>query len=158
SGTGLTANTTTGTLVEGFTSGTVRRFHIDNAGNFYGKTFNPGGADYAELLAGDAGLEPGDVLLVGEDGRLVRSSQPAQAAVVGVVSTESGILGGMGEDGDATGKVPVALVGIVPTKVSAENGPIRPGDLLTTSGTPGHAMKATPVVVQGIALYPPGTL
>jgi hypothetical protein len=29
-------------------------------------------------------------------------------------------------------------------KVSAENGPIHPGDLLVSSSTPGHAMKAGP--------------
>jgi hypothetical protein len=38
---------------------------------------------------------------------------------------------------------PVALTGQVPCKVSLENGPIEPGDLLTTSSTPGYAMKAT---------------
>jgi hypothetical protein len=37
----------------------------------------------------------------------------------------------------------LALVGRVRVKVSAENGPITVGDLLTTSSTPGHAMKAT---------------
>jgi hypothetical protein len=31
---------------------------------------------------------------------------------------------------------------MVPVKVSAENGPIQPGDLLTSSVTPGHAMRA----------------
>ncbi len=40
--------------------------------------------------------------------------------------------------------MPLAVVGIVPVKVSAENGPIRPGDLLVASSTPGHAMKAGP--------------
>ncbi len=38
-------------------------------------------------------------------------------------------------------EVPLAIVGIVPCKVSAENGPIRIGDLLVTSDTPGHAMR-----------------
>lgn len=33
--------------------------------------------------------------------------------------------------------------GIVPCKVSAENGAIQIGDLLVTSSTPGHAMKGT---------------
>jgi hypothetical protein len=37
--------------------------------------------------------------------------------------------------------VPVAIVGIVPAKVSAENGPVGVGDLLTTSRTAGHAMR-----------------
>ena len=37
----------------------------------------------------------------------------------------------------------MAVVGIVPCKVSAENGPIQRGDLLVTSSTEGHAMKGT---------------
>jgi len=56
------------------------------------------------------------------------------------------------------GKVPVAVVGVVPVKASTENGPIQPGDLLTTSATPGHAMKATLVDVGGISIYRPGTI
>jgi hypothetical protein len=35
------------------------------------------------------------------------------------------------------------MIGIVPCKVSDENGAIQRGDLLVTSGTPGHAMKGT---------------
>jgi hypothetical protein len=54
--------------------------------------------------------------------------------------------------------VPLGVVGVIPTKVSAENGAIRRGDLLVTSGTPGHAMRADPVVVGGVAIYPPGTV
>jgi len=37
----------------------------------------------------------------------------------------------------------IYLSGIVPCKVTAENGPIVPGDLLVTSSIPGHAMKGT---------------
>jgi hypothetical protein len=37
----------------------------------------------------------------------------------------------------------MAMIGIVPTKVSAENGPIKRGDLLVTSSIPGYAMKGT---------------
>ncbi len=55
-------------------------------------------------------------------------------------------------------RVPVALVGTVPVKVVAENGPIHPGDLLTTSSTTGHAMRAEPVMVQGVAVYPTGAI
>jgi hypothetical protein len=36
----------------------------------------------------------------------------------------------------------LALTGRVPVKVSSENGPIRPGDLLVSSSTAGHAMRA----------------
>ena len=37
----------------------------------------------------------------------------------------------------------MAMMGIVPTKVSSENGPIERGDLLVSSSTPGYAMKGT---------------
>ena len=50
---------------------------------------------------------------------------------------------------------PVALSGTVPCKVDAGFGPISPGDLLTTSPTPGHAMRsseATPGTIVGKAL------
>jgi len=47
------------------------------------------------------------------------------------------------------------LVGRVPTKVSLENGPIRPGDLITSSSQAGVGMKATkPGRVIGVALEP----
>ena len=53
----------------------------------------------------------------------------------------------------ANGRAPLALAGRVPCKVTSENGPIRPGDLLTLSSTPGHACKATsPGPVIGAAL------
>jgi hypothetical protein len=54
--------------------------------------------------------------------------------------------------------IPLAVVGIVPVKASIENGQIQPGDLLTTSSTPGHAMKATPVDIGGVEIYRPGTI
>jgi hypothetical protein len=39
-------------------------------------------------------------------------------------------------------RVPIALIGKVYCKVDAQYAPIEVGDLLTTSPTPGHAMKA----------------
>ena len=54
--------------------------------------------------------------------------------------------------------VPLAVVGLVPVKASAENGALRPGDLLVSSSTPGHVMRAganPPVgTVVGKALAP----
>jgi hypothetical protein len=41
------------------------------------------------------------------------------------------------------GEIPLAVVGIVPCKVTSENGPIYPGDLLVSSSIPGYAMKGT---------------
>jgi hypothetical protein len=45
-------------------------------------------------------------------------------------------------EGAAANHIPVAMAGIVPVKVSAENGAIQRGDLLVAAGTAGHAMKA----------------
>ena len=56
------------------------------------------------------------------------------------------------------GRIAIAPLGIVPVKVTDENGAILPGDLLTTSSTPGHAMKAKPVVIQGVEIYPTGAI
>ena len=60
----------------------------------------------------------------------------------GIISTSPSLVMGTLEDPGAK-PVMVALSGRVPVKVSMENGPIKPGDLLTPSSTPGVAMKAT---------------
>lgn len=105
-------------------------------------SFNGGGADFAEMLPAASGLEPGDVLAIGEDGEMVRSTEANQPTVIGVHSTKPGFLGGAHDEADLTGKIPVAVVGVVPVKVTAQNGPIKPGDMLVASDTAGHAMKA----------------
>jgi hypothetical protein len=140
-------------------SGETQRCHINNAGSFVG------GSDFAEALpakGGRAGYEPGDVLVLSGDreGAVEKATRAHDTRVAGVFSTRPAVLGA---DKDGVTRVdpddvPVAIVGIVPTKVSTENGPIRPGDLLTTATVPGHAMKATPVTVGGVALYPTGTI
>ena len=120
-----------------------RRFYVDNDGEVYADgAFHPGGADFAEMLPAADDLEPGDVLVIGADGKLARSTTPYATNVAGVYSTQPGFVGVVDDGVDPAGKVPLAVVGVVPVKVSAESGSIRPGDLLTTSPTPGHAMKA----------------
>jgi hypothetical protein len=122
-----------------------RRFLVEIDGDVFADgSFHSGGADFAELFPAVEGLEPGDVLVIGPDGRLTRSTQAYQSTVVGVYSTKPGLVGGATDDTDWAGKVPLAIVGIVPVKASAENGPIRPGDLLAAAATPGHAMHAGP--------------
>jgi hypothetical protein len=110
------------------------------------------------MLPAVDGLEPGDVLIVGPDGRLLCSDGAYAANVVGVYSTKPGFVGGSDEELENPGEVPLAVLGVVPVKVSAENGPIAPGDLLVTAATPGHAMQAgsgPPVgTVVGKALEP----
>ncbi len=92
-----------------------------------------------------AGYEPGDVLAASDlgSGAAVRTSATYSPAVVGVYSAAPAFVGGRPVTGDdPSAGVPVAILGVVDCKVSAENGPIRPGDLLVTSATPGHAMRA----------------
>jgi hypothetical protein len=114
--------------------------------------FNTPAADFAEMLSAVGGLEPGDVLAIGPDGLLVRSSEAYQTTVVGVYSTRPGFVGGMPVSGETAGKVPLAVVGVVPVKASSEGGAIRPGDLLSASNAPGHAMKAKPDAPQGTVI------
>jgi len=56
-----------------------------------------------------------------------------------VISTRPGVI--LGARGRSEGQVLLALVGRVPVKATAENGPIRPGDLLTSASKPGYAMR-----------------
>lgn len=135
------------------------RFRVTAQGNVFADgTYQSPASDFAEMLPATAGLEPGDVLAIGAEGRLERSTAPYQTSVAGIYSTKPGFLGGSAEKGQAADKVPLAITGIVPVKAVAENGPIHAGDLLTTSSTPGYAMKASPHVLDGVRLYPTGTI
>jgi hypothetical protein len=162
SGVALYARTDSGNgnIIEAWSSGMDRVFYVERGGDVRAAgPFIDGGADYAELLSGVVGLEPTDVLVIGPDGQLTRSTQPYQASVAGVYSTAPGFLAGAGdEDADITDKVPLAIMGVVPVKATAENGSIQSGDLLTTSSIPGHAMKASPVTVDGLTFYPSGVI
>ena len=139
----LGRNNGTGDLMR-MQAGANIRFRVQNDGDVSADgAFLPGGADFAELLpAYSDDLEPGDVLAIAADGRLMRSQQAYQASVVGVYSTKPGVLGGTTMDGAVDGLVPLAVVGVVPVKACAESGPVRPGDMLVASSIPGHAMRA----------------
>jgi hypothetical protein len=93
-----------------------------------------------------ARYQPGDVLSISTTraGAVVRSQHARDRTVIGVYSTRPAVLGADKGGITRVGKddVPVAITGIVPVKVTAQNGPIRPGDLLTSSGSPGRAMNA----------------
>lgn len=107
-----------------------------------------GGGDYAESVNtfGDRKqYEPGDVLVLSEDNSadVVKSSNPYSTLVAGIYSTKPGVLGRRQIGEKTQQEIPMAMVGIVPTKVCAENGPIKRGDLLVTSSTVGYAMKGT---------------
>ena len=104
------------------------------------------GADCAEQFdVGEAEqIEPGTVVVVGHEGVLRRSQNAYDKKVAGVISGageyRSGIV--LDKQAGADNRLPVALVGKVYCKVDAQYSPIDVGDLLTSSPTPGHAMKA----------------
>ena len=141
-GTALYAKSDSGWLIQAVSANdSDTEFYVSNDGNVYADgTYRSPAADFAEMFPAQSGLEPGDVLIIGLDGKLARSTEPYQMAVVGIYSTQPGFLGGASEDVSMDDRIPLAIVGIVPVKVSAENGPIHPGDLLTPSATPGYAM------------------
>ena len=91
-----------------------------------------------------ASAEPGTVMVMVEDGQLRQSDRSFDKRVVGVVSgakdTQSGIV--LDRQIASFGRKPIAVMGKVFCKVDATLAPIEVGDLLTTSPTAGHAMKA----------------
>ena len=106
------------------------------------------GGDYAESVdvTGDRKkFEPGDILVIDPDhpGKFLKSAEPYSTSVTGIYSTKPGTVGRRQTTPKSPDEVPMAMLGIVPTRVSAENGPIKPGDLLVTSSRIGYAMKGT---------------
>lgn len=109
----------------------------------------PGG-DYAEsvdVLGARENYEPGDLIVIDSTapGKFQKSDSSYSRLVAGVFSTKPGLVGrrATADRPDKKDEVPMAMMGIVPTKVCAENGAIAPGDLLVSSSTPGYAMKGT---------------
>jgi hypothetical protein len=111
-----------------------------------------GGADLSEQFDIEPGsvseIKPGMVLSIDplRIGHLRVSETEYDPTVAGIVSGAGGVKTGMlmGQSGSvADGKFAVALTGRVWCQVDASYDSVTPGDLLTTSGTPGHAMKAT---------------
>jgi hypothetical protein len=90
-------------------------------------------------------IEPGTVMVLGEEGSLCQSTEAYDKKVAGVVSGAGDLKPGLilDKQSESTNRMPIALMGKVYCKVDAEYGPVEVGDLLTTSSTPGHAMKAT---------------
>jgi hypothetical protein len=103
-------------------------------------------ADCAEIfdIAGVEVVDPGSVMVLDDEGTLRQSSRPYDKRVAGVISGGGHYKPGIVLDaGLSRGtRQPVALLGKVYCKADARFGPIDVGDLLTTSPTPGHAMKA----------------
>lgn len=145
----------------GTTIGGYQAYHAGNLGNWHLSNNAPTGTtrlnydgylyatrvynavynDYAEYFErGCDYIEPGDVIMVDDDGRYVKAIGAYNKRVVGVCSNTYGMcIGGRGDGHDDENFIPVALAGRVSVKVV---GKVKLGDLLTTSDIPGVAMKA----------------
>jgi hypothetical protein len=109
-----------------------------------------GGSDLAEPfeIAANASVTPGMVVAIdpANPGRLRLADRAYDRTVAGIVSGANGLTPGLmmaQQERTAAGVLPVALTGRVYGWADASNGPIQPGDLLTTSYRPGHAMRVT---------------
>jgi len=144
-----------GYFADSGSEGTYRGLYADliNAYELNATFINGSPADVAEYIYDtNADTEPGDVVVADPSGKIsvIKSSKTYQSSVLGIVSTEPMLT--MGTDliidrstgdalPDAKPATRLALAGRVPVKVTNENGTIIPGDMLTSSSTPGYAMK-----------------
>jgi len=107
-----------------------------------------GGSDVAEpFQMSTQEIPKGAVVVIDEEnaGKLKLSTRAYDNRVAGIVSGANGVNPGIAlhQEGVIEGGQNVALSGRVYVQADASNSPIKPGDLLTTSNTPGHAMKVT---------------
>jgi hypothetical protein len=122
---------------------------IANSGNVSLRTLTiRGGADVAEPFElTTADITKGSVVVIDDEqaGKLKLSTRAYDTQVAGIVSGANGIDPGISlyQQGALEGGQNVALSGRVYVLADASSGAIKPGDLLTTSGTPGHAMKVS---------------
>ncbi len=103
-------------------------------------------ADAAEQFDLVVGVEPtpGTVMVLDDSGRVKPSETEYDHRVVGVVAGGGNFRPGiiLDNQGSVAGRVPISVMGKVSVLADATAKPIRVGDLLTTSGVAGHAMRA----------------
>jgi hypothetical protein len=89
-------------------------------------------------------IEPGTVMVIGNDGQLQKSSKAYDKRVAGVISGGADFKPAIVLDKKKSQnlRAPLAMLGKVYCKVDADQSSIKVGDMLTTSDTPGYAMKA----------------
>ncbi|MCU1298408.1 MAG: hypothetical protein JWO91_2686 [Acidobacteriaceae bacterium] len=125
-------------------------FRVDRSGAVFADGgFHTGGADFAESFSvkgTTSAYTARDVLTIDPSStrRLTRTAKAYSTLVAGIYSTKPGVLASL-YTMDQTPKtdVPLAVVGVVPCKVTTENGAIEAGDLLVSSSKEGYAMKGT---------------
>lgn len=93
----------------------------------------------------DASAESGTVMVMDDQGALRHSYQAYDKRVAGVISGAGNYKPAIILDShnSTTNRKPIALIGKAFCKVDAQYAAVESGDLLTTSPTPGHAMKVT---------------
>jgi len=105
------------------------------------------GADLAEKFPVSEPVKPGMVVVIDPDhpGQLRLSRTAYDRRVAGVVSGANDLPAGaiLGHLPGLDDAPPIALTGRVWVYCDFAGGAIEPGDMLTTSNTPGHAMKVT---------------
>ncbi|MGE5042123.1 MAG: peptidoglycan DD-metalloendopeptidase family protein [Candidatus Levyibacteriota bacterium] len=108
------------------------------------------GADMAEQYVFKDGVNPGDIVSLGENpGEAVPASMPNDRKLLGVVSESPGLILGQADSGSQ----PVALSGRVKVRVNDSGGPIKIGDPITSSDIPGVGMRAaSPGKIIGTAM------
>ena len=100
----------------------------------YGHTVEATYADLAERYEADAEYEPGTVVVFDGDKEITTTDVEADYKVAGVISTDPGLKMNSNAGEDNTHPY-VALKGRVPCKII---GPVKKGDLIVTSKTPGY--------------------
>ena len=93
-------------------------------------------ADLAEMYVSDADYAPGTVVEFGGEYEITISTHSHSTAVAGIVSTNPSYLMNSTQAGEHV--LPIALTGRVPCQVL---GPVRKGDVLVASSTPGVAQR-----------------
>jgi len=144
----LANHNTTGHIIKAFSGadGSNLVYRVNSAGHVYADgSFHSGGADLAEtfeVVQTEQDYEPGDVMVISteQEMSLDKSSTAYSTLVAGVYATKPGVV--LGPDLENGTRIPLGVVGIIPTKVNLSGGSIEPGDLLVTSTIPGEAMKA----------------
>lgn len=149
-GSGLSADTLRGLApATSATASTVAA--RDGSGDIYANYFRGTATaslygDVAERYEADTVYEPGTVMVFGGAKEITECRRQDDTRVAGVISTAPGTMLNAGAGTDETHPY-LALVGRVPCKVK---GPVRRGDLLTTSETPGHAEAVSHAVLGSI--------
>ena len=114
---------------------TSKRYNTVWASVFNGQATEALYADLAENYLGDTAYEPGTVVVFGGEAEVTECNGKGDRRVAGVVTTNPAHLMNSALQGDHV--IGLALQGRVPCKVI---GQIAKGDMIVTSGVPGHGM------------------